>query len=267
MADGEYRRLTCTVRACEGQHKAHGYCLRHYRQWQRGGVKQDAANCTHCGEPMPGKMAGSMYCSNRCKLAAWKKANRQRWAELNSRYPLGGYCSYYAKHCEHCGAAFGSRRMRKFCSEKCERASWYATHPAASTAPEMRVCPICRREFAPSEAAAMQSRLCSPACVEAAKRALHRVSRLKRKAKERAATVESVDPLRVFERDGWRCKLCGIKTPKAKRGTYEPDAPELDHIVPLSKGGEHSYRNTHCACRRCNGEKSDRVRGQLLLIG
>lgn len=81
------------------------------------------------------------------------------------------------------------------------------------------------------------------------------------------ATTEKVDPFKVFDRDRWRCQLCGIKTPKAKRGGFEKDAPELDHIVPLSKGGEHSYRNTHCACRRCNGSKKDATRGQFRLFG
>jgi 5-methylcytosine-specific restriction endonuclease McrA len=29
-------------------------------------------------------------------------------------------------------------------------------------------------------------------------------------------------------------------------------APTLDHIVPLSKGGSHTYDNLQCACFRCN---------------
>jgi len=82
----------------------------------------------------------------------------------------------------------------------------------------------------------------------------------------RAVAVESVDPIKVFDRDGWRCQLCGKKTPKAKRGTYSRNAPELDHIMPLSLGGEHSYRNTQCLCRSCNGSKSNTPMGQLSLL-
>ena len=43
-----------------------------------------------------------------------------------------------------------------------------------------------------------------------------------------------------------------------KRGSYDDDAPELEHVVALSKGGEHSYRNCRCACRACNIIKGDR---------
>ncbi|CAN7187248.1 HNH endonuclease [Acidovorax sp. LjRoot117] len=85
--------------------------------------------------------------------------------------------------------------------------------------------------------------------------------------KERTQSVEAVNPIKVFDRDKWRCQLCNRKTPKAKRGSYDDDAPELDHIVPLSKGGAHSYLNTQCACRACNSKKSDRPLGQMLLIG
>ena len=76
--------------------------------------------------------------------------------------------------------------------------------------------------------------------------------------------VETVDPLGVFERDGWRCQLCGARTPKERRGTYHDRAPELDHILPLSKGGEHSYANTQCACRRCNHGKGAEPMGQTM---
>jgi 5-methylcytosine-specific restriction endonuclease McrA len=101
-------------------------------------------------------------------------------------------------------------------------------------------------------------RVCVP-CATVRRQSTKRTHRLARKAMERAATVENVNPMLVFDRDSWRCRLCGIPTPQAKRGTYEPNAPELDHVVPLAKGGEHSYRNTQCACRRCNALKSDRL--------
>jgi hypothetical protein len=66
----------------------------------------------------------------------------------------------------------------------------------------------------------------------------------------------------VFNRDGWRCHLCGITTFEAKRGTFHPRAPELDHLVPISRGGAHAYANVACACRRCNRTK--RALGQLM---
>lgn len=92
--------------------------------------------------------------------------------------------------------------------------------------------------------------------------------RLKRKALERGATVaQQFHPFEVFDRDGWKCQICGIKTPKELRGSYKPNAPELDHIVPISKGGQHTMTNAQTSCRSCNGAKSNKdSRGQMGLF-
>ena len=68
-----------------------------------------------------------------------------------------------------------------------------------------------------------------------------------------------VEPLVVFDRDGWRCQICGKATPKERRGSHYPNAPELDHRIPLSRGGSHTYDNVQCSCRRCNGLEKQQV--------
>lgn len=89
----------------------------------------------------------------------------------------------------------------------------------------------------------------------------NRASKARRRALERSAThATAIDPLWVLERDGWQCKLCGRDTPSMLRGTTDERAPEVDHVVPLSKGGKHEASNLQCACRRCNNEKGNRLR-------
>jgi 5-methylcytosine-specific restriction endonuclease McrA len=51
----------------------------------------------------------------------------------------------------------------------------------------------------------------------------------------------------VFARDGHRCQYCG--------GTAE----SIDHVVPRSRGGPHSWDNVVAACRPCNVRKRDRM--------
>ena len=82
----------------------------------------------------------------------------------------------------------------------------------------------------------------------------------KREALKRGATHgDTVKPLNILLRDGWHCKLCGIETPQTKRGLMVDDAPELDHIIPLSKGGSHTEANLQTLCRKCNGWKSSKI--------
>lgn len=78
-----------------------------------------------------------------------------------------------------------------------------------------------------------------------------------------AVAAEAIDPIAVFERDKWTCRLCGKRTPKSLRGKQIADAPELDHIIPLALGGGHTWSNVQCACRACNGEKGATIKGQL----
>lgn len=110
-----------------------------------------------------------------------------------------------------------------------------------------------------------ERRRCCSSCLEAKARAYRRVAKAKRRALERGAQAERIDPLRVFARDGWRCQLCGLPTPQALRGTYKDRAPELDHILPLAMGGQHTWSNVQCACRKCNGLKGATPKGQFKL--
>jgi 5-methylcytosine-specific restriction endonuclease McrA len=50
----------------------------------------------------------------------------------------------------------------------------------------------------------------------------------------------------VFARDGWVCQYCG------------QSAENVDHVIPRSRGGEHSWDNVVAACRRCNSRKENR---------
>lgn len=50
----------------------------------------------------------------------------------------------------------------------------------------------------------------------------------------------------VMARDGHRCQYCGAH------------ADSIDHIVPRSRGGLHTWDNVVAACRPCNVRKRDR---------
>lgn len=69
--------------------------------------------------------------------------------------------------------------------------------------------------------------------------------------------VESVSRVRVFERDGWTCHICGGSIP-ADVKVPDRRAATLDHVVPLSRGGEHSYANVRAAHYDCNMRKGNR---------
>lgn len=60
-----------------------------------------------------------------------------------------------------------------------------------------------------------------------------------------------LDRLQIFERDEYVCGICSLPVDRAAKAP-DPDSPSLDHIIPLSKGGDHSEANTQCSHLRCN---------------
>ena len=51
----------------------------------------------------------------------------------------------------------------------------------------------------------------------------------------------------VFLRDDHACQYCGSP------------AENLDHVVPKSQGGVHTWENVVASCRRCNSKKGGRT--------
>jgi 5-methylcytosine-specific restriction endonuclease McrA len=55
----------------------------------------------------------------------------------------------------------------------------------------------------------------------------------------------------VFARDSGRCVYCGAP------------ATSLDHVIPKSRGGPHTWENVVASCRRCNHVKGDRPLAEM----
>lgn len=79
-------------------------------------------------------------------------------------------------------------------------------------------------------------------------------NRHRTRARRHGGEYQPVDRVAVFDRDGWICGLCGEPVDKWLEW---PDAMSvsLDHVVPLSRGGDHSYANVQCAHLGCNQRK------------
>lgn len=131
----------------------------------------------------------------------------------------------------------------------------------------INICRICGKIFHPEFGKQSWKQTCSVRCSAE----LYKIGKRRKssayKAKKRMAVKEFFDPFEVFERDKWHCQFCNVRTSKKLRGTYHDNAPELDHIIPIAKGGEHSKKNTQCLCRKCNGKKGSKEKGQLRLFG
>lgn len=246
----------CTTRCSEAFYRAKAGKP---KRWEDGiPACHKEATCFWCEIAFKPKRAGrTKFCSRDCAF---------EFKTAKAALPAPPVARVFMGKCEQCASRFRADNPASLCSEECKkeraRQAW-AKAAVENYVPKQIICQECGQTHTTTYG--NKSRVyCGIKCL---RRATRRVSKNARDARERAAFVERVNPMKVFERDGWRCHLCGCKTPRRLRGTYDDRAPELEHIVPLSKGGEHSYRNTACSCRKCNQEESDQAIGQMLLFG
>jgi 5-methylcytosine-specific restriction endonuclease McrA len=92
---------------------------------------------------------------------------------------------------------------------------------------------------------------CSSECSQKIERHFHQYQR--QLAFRNADRVEDVRRGRVYHRDKGICQLCGVAVPPpGSCSPNNPNAPQLDHVVPLMLGGDHTYDNIRLAHNACN---------------
>lgn len=252
--------------------------------------------CLNCGKELTGKYQ-KKYCSVNCQKEDRSRKVRERNTRVcetcgvafvmrglsgkgkRGEVKEGRFCSKKCygvwrsdppkppKLCKICGKETPSRR-ESYCSDECRREVARRDNVKFNKAKKLlrpRQCKECGKTFTPEYGDKRRS-FCSEFCSRK-----YLIKTKYKDARKRARSLgvyyEYVNPLKVFKRDGWRCQLCGKKLSPKQRGTYCDDAPELDHIIPWAQGGEHSYKNTQLACRKCNAEKGAQSIGQMLLFG
>jgi 5-methylcytosine-specific restriction endonuclease McrA len=67
-------------------------------------------------------------------------------------------------------------------------------------------------------------------------------------ASERIWRVPTVSRREILRRDQYQCQYC-----RSKKNLT------IDHIIPRSKGGKHSWNNVVIACAACNSRKGDKT--------
>lgn len=216
--------------------------------------------CQCCGSLFTNNRSSGKYCSPECgarSSAEWhndqklqaaarrKQREAQRLAELT-------------RPCGFCGVTFVANvTTRKWCSEPCRHAG--AGRLALECAVQCGECRRCGKAFCVSTQLAPG--FCSKLCNTRHNRSL-------RKAKKRSLVGEGENftLLEIAERDGWHCHLCGKAVPNQPYKARDAD-PTIDHLIPVSKGGEHTRANVSLAHNRCNWERSDAdLEFQLRLI-
>lgn len=206
------------------------------RQYDRPRVKAHPISCAQCGREATVTKTTSRYCSHQCFYDAKYGSDRPR--EDNQGVAAHKRLSARRRH--------AIRAIRLAAVGTAGVIPWIAG-----------CCTRCGESFVRRQARMV--RHCSRRCQTRDKAA-------KRRALEAGATVDAISRYRIHVRDGWTCHICGDPV---DRDAVVPDleAPVLDHVIALAKGGSHSEGNLKTAHFYCNSVKRDLADGWLAAAG
>lgn len=161
--------------------------------------------------------------------------------------------------CQHCRALEIEEKKRQEEITKRRKREAYALKEIKyeQREPLLLICEECGEMFFSLN----KVRYCSTTCQSREGRKAHWENR--RALKRKALVDRDITLDKLIERENNVCYLCGglcdsnDYTIKGDTFIAGNNYPSIEHVVPLSKGGLHSWNNVRLAHRLCNIKKSD----------
>lgn len=248
------------------------YCSReHYLEYMEKQRNTPKSYCLNCNKPiytLTNRGNIRKYCSDECRK---EKRHKDRF-----KYVV----------CQFCGKTFEEKRdsPNLYCSRKCsglgtmrlaalkkaeseelkeqadtehKKALFEQYEELMKQAEEIRkriesekVCIVCGSVFVSKSP---QQICCSEQCSKRREN-----QRKDKRIYKNGAPDLSITLTKLYMRDQGVCQICG------RRIDFDCDSnsdyyPSIDHIIPISKGGEHQWGNVQLACRVCNTLKGAKL--------
>ena len=209
-------------------------------------------SCVVCKKECPRGRGPKTCCSPECQI--FHRRSRPSYQEYLARNRRNRRT--HRKVCERCKKKFTTRKnFQRFCSTNCCVRLRREKDTARRFIP--RPCQTCKKDFRPVSSGRV---VFCPRCRSERDQMLRSIGgNCRRRARYYGVPYESVDVHAIFKRDKWICQICKKPTLQRVRGTKHPKAPEIDHMIPMARGGPHNWNNLQCAHRKCNSTKGAKV--------
>ena len=229
--------------------------------------------CEQCNEEFESIRQSSKFCSDHCRVKYYKQNNGKKKTcvycheEFYNYNDNKSYCTPSCKHkhavskkrmvlkrwrCKNCNKEHrtikGSRKM--FCDERCRHAYTYVG--------VSREHSIKCKECGQHKTVSLNRKIfCSKKC---SKTFSYRVNETRRREQLRKnGKIDwDISIERLMKRDKNLCYLCGDKV-NINLDYNDDYYPNIEHVIPVSKGGTHTWDNVKLAHRICNMEKRDEI--------
>lgn len=233
-------------------------------------IKVRKVNCRNCNTAFKTKSVHALFCKDKCRMQ-YNKKNRGT-----------------LKECQWCKREFRSYGHKLYCSKECREETQNYNRLVRLKQQEVikinkeikklsnvfrnvlverkRTCGYCEKEFIMVKGKT-GNKYCSNECSELS---VKRRAKKKRRSKDKRWRTNgkpdysiTLDKLHI--KYNGICHLCGNQTNYSDmyindEGHYiaGDSYPSIDHLVPISKGGTHTWDNVRLAHRLCNSLKGNK---------
>jgi 5-methylcytosine-specific restriction endonuclease McrA len=138
----------------------------------------------------------------------------------------------------------------------------------------IQFCIVCGEEYKPHETKKKSEEIgwsgtCSTTCLTISNDIKKKInidkkylSQVKRRIDNYSFTNEidfTVTRSSVFEKYKGVCNDCGVETNFYFNSNNRLIFATVDHVIPLSKGGNHTWKNVQLLCQHCNSTKKNKL--------
>jgi hypothetical protein len=199
------------------------------------------------GLPMPSQV---MYAKIQSAMQKHFAEIKVMWKKLNGYLP-----------CKNCGGPLKDHATERtmFCSISC-----------AAVYEHEETCRCCGAKHNRVGVQGRHGSMCRKCKRKARNRYRKHTNNIAQRAKKFGVLRVQYDREEIFSRDGWQCQFCRVLL--RRKWTYNrktlvphPHNATIDHIKPMSKGGDDAEWNVQACCLACNVKKSATAKGQLRL--
>lgn len=235
---------------CSKEHTAKGkhakFCCERCRTTYNRNNRGTKQTCIRCSSVFY-KYKITEHCTNDCKLEGQKELSIKR--ELLIRL-VKAIDPARKKKCLNCNEIFYANNIgRMYCNDRCHYDDWYSNIKANRTIHD-KTCVECEEEYSTTRP---KSKYCSRTC---RRKSEWRKEEIRRniKLKENGNIDWDINLKSLFQRDNGKCYLCNCEVNMDEHHNHNLYG-SIDHVIPISKGGTHTWDNVKLAHRKCNSLK------------
>lgn len=214
---------TCSIDGCEAKRVARGWCTRHWKSWRVNGdpLATDKRRAAKLAATASGEHTCTK-CGETKPVSAFHRDARapKGFASSCKACRTAQSAAYYADNRDDRLAQVMDYREKNRDLVRAQDLARYERHK------EKRIALVLEREHI--RRALMKQNGWEPGVTRPALRKIH----------------------------GDDCRYCGITMTFSPFNGYEPARATIEHILPLSRGGSHTFDNACLCCWQCNVRKN-----------